>query len=171
MGFEPTVPFDTAVFKTAAFDHSATPPGGQSSIMMPFRDWQGGNGSWWQKPPLRMGIGYGGRKLRTCSTGGRLGGAAGACAQDTVEDYLLGIMWMDCPQQLHSGKGAQLTRISWKGRPFVASARLALSKVALAGCFGGSQGGNRGNSSGPIVPPVTEHRRRDIRNRPHGRAR
>ena len=25
-GFEPLVPFDTAVFKTAAFDHSATPP-------------------------------------------------------------------------------------------------------------------------------------------------
>jgi len=26
-GFEPLVPFGTAVFKTAAFDHSATPPG------------------------------------------------------------------------------------------------------------------------------------------------
>ena len=26
MGFEPTVPFDTTVFKTAAFDHSATSP-------------------------------------------------------------------------------------------------------------------------------------------------
>ncbi len=25
-GFEPPVPFDTAVFKTAAFNHSATPP-------------------------------------------------------------------------------------------------------------------------------------------------
>ncbi len=26
-GFEPPVPFSTAVFKTAAIDHSATPPG------------------------------------------------------------------------------------------------------------------------------------------------
>ena len=25
-GFEPWVPFDTSVFKTGAFDHSATPP-------------------------------------------------------------------------------------------------------------------------------------------------
>ncbi len=34
-GFEPWVPFDTSVFKTGAFDHSATPPkvffGGPSS--------------------------------------------------------------------------------------------------------------------------------------------
>jgi hypothetical protein len=27
VGFEPTVPFDTAVFKTAALNHSAIPPG------------------------------------------------------------------------------------------------------------------------------------------------
>ncbi len=26
VGFEPTVPYSTTVFKTAAFDHSATPP-------------------------------------------------------------------------------------------------------------------------------------------------
>lgn len=26
VGFEPTVPFGTPVFKTGAFDHSATPP-------------------------------------------------------------------------------------------------------------------------------------------------
>jgi hypothetical protein len=26
VGFEPTVPFGTTVFKTAAFNHSATPP-------------------------------------------------------------------------------------------------------------------------------------------------
>ena len=28
-GFEPPVPFDTTVFKTAAFDHSANSPRGQ----------------------------------------------------------------------------------------------------------------------------------------------
>ena len=29
VGFEPTVPYGTTVFKTAAIDHSATPPGPQ----------------------------------------------------------------------------------------------------------------------------------------------
>ena len=31
VGFEPTEPLDSAVFKTAAFDHSATPPIDQKS--------------------------------------------------------------------------------------------------------------------------------------------
>ena len=35
VGFEPTVPLDTAVFKTAAFDHSATPPCSFGSAVLP----------------------------------------------------------------------------------------------------------------------------------------
>jgi hypothetical protein len=33
-GFEPPVPLDTAVFKTAAFNHSATPPQKIGSIFL-----------------------------------------------------------------------------------------------------------------------------------------
>ena len=32
VGFEPTVPFGTTVFKTAAFNHSAIPPMKKSSV-------------------------------------------------------------------------------------------------------------------------------------------
>ena len=34
-GFEPLVPFGTAVFKTAAFDHSATPPDVFENVFLP----------------------------------------------------------------------------------------------------------------------------------------
>ena len=37
VGFEPTVPCGTTVFKTAAFDHSATPPRQLFQPMSPFR--------------------------------------------------------------------------------------------------------------------------------------
>ncbi len=35
VGFEPTVPEGTTVFKTAAFDHSATPPASKTSAGRP----------------------------------------------------------------------------------------------------------------------------------------
>ncbi len=38
VGFEPTVPCGTTVFKTAAFDHSATPPAlSQTDNLNPYR--------------------------------------------------------------------------------------------------------------------------------------
>ncbi len=36
VGFEPTVPFGTTVFKTVAFNHSATPPFSQKKAQLPF---------------------------------------------------------------------------------------------------------------------------------------
>ncbi len=39
VGFEPTVPFGTPVFKTGAINHSTTPPGPQPiSDQLPFHD-------------------------------------------------------------------------------------------------------------------------------------
>ncbi len=38
VGFEPTVPFDTAVFKTAALDHYATPPKRYEAVGGPDND-------------------------------------------------------------------------------------------------------------------------------------
>ena len=34
VGFEPTVPLSTTVFKTAAFNHSATPPNSYTALLI-----------------------------------------------------------------------------------------------------------------------------------------
>jgi hypothetical protein len=34
VGFEPTIPFGMPVFKTGAFDHSATPPSYRSKLLV-----------------------------------------------------------------------------------------------------------------------------------------
>ncbi len=36
VGFEPTVPFGTPVFKTGAINHSTTPPGGSPKARLSF---------------------------------------------------------------------------------------------------------------------------------------